>query len=312
MHVLRTPDERFADLPDFPFEPHYTDVAAGDGSDTHLRLHYLDEGPRGGAVVLLMHGEPSWSFLYRSMIPVLVRAGFRCVAPDLIGFGRSDKPAERADYTYARHVEWVREALFDRLDLRGITLVCQDWGGLIGLRLVAEHPDRFARVVVANAGLPTGSVKLTEAFAAWQRFSQETTEFPVGGIVAGGCRTQLTPDVIAGYDAPFPDETYKAGARVFPLLVPTRPDDPAGPANSAAWERLAQFGKPLLTAFSDGDPITKGGDRVFREKVPGAAGQPHTTITGAGHFLQEDRGPDLATVITEFIAATPTTEGSTE
>ncbi|MFD6354946.1 haloalkane dehalogenase [Nocardia tengchongensis] len=305
MHASRTPDERFTALPDFPFEPHYTEVAAGDGSDTRLRLHYLDEGPPDGEIVLLLHGEPSWSFLYRHMVPVLVKAGLRCIAPDLIGFGRSDKPTDRADYTYARHVEWMREALFDHLDLTGITLVCQDWGGLIGLRLVAEHPERFARVVVANTGLPTGDAKLTDAFAAWQRFSQETPAFPVGGIIAGGCRTELTPDVVAAYDAPFPDETYKAGARAFPPLVPTRPDDPAAPANRTAWEQLARFEKPVLTAFSDGDPITAGGHRAFQEKVPGAAGQHHTTIAGGGHFLQEDRGPELAAVVTEFIAANP-------
>ncbi|MFF0633085.1 haloalkane dehalogenase [Nocardia sp. NPDC004151] len=312
MHALRTPDDRFADLPDFDFEPHYIDVAAGDGSATRLRLHYLDEGPRDGDVVLLLHGEPSWSFLYRTMIPVLVKAGLRCIAPDLIGFGRSDKPADRADYTYARHVEWMREALFDHLNLTGITLVCQDWGGLIGLRLVAEHPGRFARVVVANTGLPTGDAKLTDAFAAWQRFSQETPAFPVGGIIAGGCRTTLSPEVVAAYDAPFPDETFKAGARAFPLLVPTRPDDPAAPANRAAWEQLARFEKPVLTAFSDGDPITAGGHRPFQEKVPGAAGQTHTTITDAGHFLQEDRGPELAAVVSAFIAATGTTTGAIE
>ncbi|MFE5286380.1 haloalkane dehalogenase [Nocardia sp. NPDC056611] len=312
MHALRTPDDRFADLPDFDFEPHYTDVVAGDGSATRLRLHYLDEGPRDGDVVLLLHGEPSWSFLYRTMIPVLVKAGLRCIAPDLIGFGRSDKPADRADYTYARHVEWMREALFDQLNLTGITLVCQDWGGLIGLRLVAEHPGRFARVVVANTGLPTGDAKLTDAFAAWQRFSQETPTFPVGGIIAGGCRTTLSPEVVAAYDAPFPDETFKAGARAFPLLVPTRPDDPAAPANRAAWEQLARFEKPVLTAFSDSDPITAGGHRPFQEKVPGAAGQAHTTITDAGHFLQEDRGPELAAVVSAFIAATGTTTGAIE
>ncbi|MEU1426372.1 haloalkane dehalogenase [Nocardia sp. NPDC005746] len=312
MHALRTPDDRFADLPDFDFEPHYIDVAAGDGSATRLRLHYLDEGPRDGDVVLLLHGEPSWSFLYRTMIPVLVKAGLRCIAPDLIGFGRSDKPADRADYTYARHVEWMREALFDHLNLTGITLVCQDWGGLIGLRLVAEHPRRFARVVVANTGLPTGDAKLTDAFAAWQRFSQETPAFPVGGIIAGGCRTTLSPEVVAAYDAPFPDETFKAGARAFPLLVPTRPDDPAAPANRAAWEQLARFEKPVLTAFSDGDPITAGGHRPFQEKVPGAAGRAHTTITDAGHFLQEDRGPELAAVVSAFIAATGTTTGAIE
>lgn len=309
MHALRTPDERFADLPDFPFQPNYVEVAAGDGDDTRLRVHYLDEGPRDGEVVLLLHGEPSWSFLYRSLIPILVAAGKRCVAPDLIGFGRSDKPTETADYSYARHVEWMREALFDHLDLSAITLVCQDWGGLIGLRLLAEHEQRFARVVVANTGLPTGDTALTDAFAAWQKFSQTAPQFPIGAIVAGGCRTPLPPQVIAGYDAPFPDESYKAGARIFPTLVPTSPDDPAAPANRRAWERLSRLRIPVLTAFSDEDKITAGGYRVFQDKVPGAAGQAHTTIVGGGHFLQEDRGPQLATVVLDFIAATPDSTG---
>lgn len=299
MDLLRTPDDRFADLPDFPFEPHYVEV---DGS---LRVHYLDEGPADGEVVLLMHGEPSWCFLYRTMIPVLVDAGLRCVAPDLVGFGRSDKPAQREDYTFARHVSWMREALFDRLDLHDVTLVGQDWGSLIGLRLVGEHPDRFARVVVANGGLPTGDRPLTDAFLAWQRFSQETPEFPVGRIVNGGCTTDLAPEVIAAYDAPFPDDSYTAGARAFPVLVPTSPDDPAAAANQAAWETLARFDRPLLTAFSDSDAITRGGDAIFQRTVPGAQGQPHTTIPAAGHFLQEDQGPALAQVVAAFIASTP-------
>jgi haloalkane dehalogenase len=302
MKVLRTPDERFASLPDFAFEPHYVDVDDGDGAT--IRVHHLDEGPADGEVVLLMHGEPSWSFLYRTMIPVLVDAGLRCVAPDLVGFGRSDKPAELADYTYARHVEWMREALLDRLDLRGVTLVCQDWGGLIGLRLVGEHPDRFSRVVAANTGLPTGDRPTSDAFLAWQKYSQETPDFHVGGIIKGGCQSELSADVVAAYDAPFPDDSYKMGARIFPMLVPTSPDDPASSANQAAWESLARFAKPFLTAFSDGDAITKGGQRIFQAKIPGAAGQPHTTIAGGGHFLQEDKGPDLARVVADFVAAT--------
>ncbi|WP_433597606.1 haloalkane dehalogenase [Nocardia sp. CA-135953] len=303
MHALRTPEERFSALPDFPFPPHYVEVVAGDGDDTRLRMHYLDEGPRNGEVVVLLHGEPSWSFLYRSMISVLVAAGRRCVAPDLIGFGRSDKPADRADYTYARHVEWLREALFDHLDLASITLVCQDWGGLIGMRLVAEHPDRFARVVAANTGFPDGTATLSDAFLAWQRFSQETPQFPVGAIIENGCRAKLSPEAVAAYDAPFPDESYKAGARAFPLLVPTRPDDPAAAANRQAWEQLARFDKPFLTAFSDGDPITAGGEKIFQRKIPGASGQPHTVIEGAGHFLQEDNGPRLASVVNHFMDA---------
>ena len=302
MKVLRTPDERFAALPDFPFAPNWVEVADGDGGS--LRVHYLDEGRRDGEVVLLMHGEPSWSFLYRRMIPGLTAAGLRCVAPDLVGFGRSDKPADRQHYSYARHVEWMRQALFDRLDLSGLTLVGQDWGGLIGLRLAAEHPERFSRLVAANTGLPTGDRPPTDAFLAWQRYSQETPVFDVGAIVNGGCRTDLSPEVVAAYDAPFPDQEYTAGARAFPLLVPTSPDDPAAPANRRAWEVLAGWTKPFLTAFSDGDPITKGGHAIFQRTVPGAKGQPHPTIEGAGHFLQEDRGPELAAVVAAFVTTT--------
>jgi len=232
VEALRTPDDRFEGLPDFPFEPHHVEVDDGEGGT--LRVHHLDEGPAEGEVVLLLHGEPSWCYLYRHMVPVLTAAGHRVVAPDLVGFGRSDKPASRDDYTYARHVEWMRQALFDRLDLTGITLVCQDWGGLIGLRLLAENPDRFARVVAANTFLPTGDQSVPEAFLNWQRFSQEVPEFPTGMIVNGGCTTELAPEVIAAYDAPFPDEAHKEGARVFPTLVPTSPEDPAAPAQRAA------------------------------------------------------------------------------
>jgi haloalkane dehalogenase len=304
MEFLRTPDDRFADLPDFPYEPRYVDVPAGDGSGT-ARLAYLDEGPADGEVVLCLHGEPSWSFLYRHMIPPLVDAGLRVVAPDLIGFGRSDKPAHRTDCTYQRHVDWLRSALFDQLDLRAITLVCQDWGGLLGLRLVGEHPDRFARVVAANTFLPTGDRNPGEAFLAWQRFSQETPQFPVGTIVGSGCTTDLSPEVIAGYDAPFPDETYKEAARQFPLLVPTSPEDPASAANRAAWEVLRRFARPFRCAFGDSDPITAGADRVLKADIPGAADQAHTTIEGGGHFIQEDRGPELAAEVVDLIRSTP-------
>ena len=302
MKTMRTPDDRFVDLPDFPYAPHYVSIDDTDGGE--LRVHYLDEGPADAAPVLLMHGEPSWSFLYRRMIPTLVAAGHRVVAPDLVGFGRSDKPSEQADYTYARHVRWMTDALFEQLDLAGITLVAQDWGGLIGLRLVGEQPDRFARVVVANTGLPVGGRAPTEAFLAWQAFARKATSFDVGRILNGGCVSTLTPEVMAAYDAPFPDDSYKAGARVFPSLVPTSADDPAEPANAAAWEVLHRFDRPFLCAFSDGDAITKGGERAFMSSVPGAAGQTHTTIEGAGHFLQEDKGPELAAVVAAFIAAT--------
>ncbi|HXJ36036.1 MAG TPA: haloalkane dehalogenase [Candidatus Eisenbacteria bacterium] len=293
METLRTPDARFANLPGYTFAPHYTEV---DG----LRIHYLDEGPRSAAPVLMLHGEPSWSYLYRKMIPIITAAGHRAVAPDLVGFGRSDKPTRREDYTFQRHVDWMRHVLVS-LDLRGATLVCQDWGGLLGLRLVAEHPDRFARVVVANTFLPTGDVPAGPAFLAWREYSQTTPEFHVGGIVRGGCTSDLSPEIIAAYDAPFPDDRYKAGARQFPVLVPVTPDDPAAPANRAAWEVLSKWAKPFLTAFSDQDPITRGADRIFQERVPGAKGRPHTTIEGGGHFLQEDRGEELARVVVDFI-----------
>jgi len=237
------------------------------------------------------------------MIPVLAGAGLRAVAPDLVGFGRSDKPTPRSEYTFARHVEWTRSLLFDHLDLTRVNLVCQDWGGLIGLRLVGEHPDRFARVVVANSYLPTGDSPPGEAFLNWLRFSQEVDVFPAGTIVNFGCTTDLSPEVVAAYDAPFPDQTYAEGARQFPKLVPVSPDDPAAEANRAAWKVLETFDKPVLTAFSDGDPITAGSDKVLQARIPGAKGRSHTTITGGGHFLQEDRGPQLAEVVVGFVGS---------
>ncbi|HAM02735.1 MAG TPA: haloalkane dehalogenase [Acidimicrobiaceae bacterium] len=305
MKVLRTPDERFESLPGYGFEPHYVEVPAGEGSEV-LRVHYLDEGTSPeGETVLLLHGEPSWSYLYRKVVPVLAEAGVRVVVPDLVGFGRSDKPASRHDYTYARHVEWMRAALFDVLGLSGLTLVGQDWGGLVGLRLVAEHPERFRRVVAANTGLPTGDVPMGDAFMAWQRFSQEVPEMPIGRIVSSGCTSELAPEVVAAYDAPFPDETYKEGARQFPMLVPCRPDDPAAEANRQAWKALEGFEKPFLCAFSDSDPITKGAEQRFIEVVPGAEGVAHTVIVGGGHFLQEDRGPELAEAVLTFLQSNP-------
>jgi haloalkane dehalogenase len=296
MEILRTPDDRFAALPGYAFAPHYVQIG-------ELRMHYVDEGPRDGAIVLCLHGEPSWSYLYRKMIPPLVSAGLRVIAPDLIGFGRSDKPASRDDYTFQRHVDWM-VAFLDALELRDLTLFCQDWGGLIGLRLVAEHPDRFARVVASNTFLPTGDQKPSQAFIAWRTFSQSVPEFPVGKIVSTGCARSVDPEVIAAYDAPFPDERYKAGARQFPLLVPASPDDPAAAPNRAAWERLRTFPRPFLTAFGDSDPITRGADARLQAAIPGAAGQPHTTIARAGHFIQEDAGEELAEVITAFVART--------
>ncbi len=296
MKILRTPDDRFDRLPDYPFAPHYTEV---DG----LRLHHVDEGPPDGQVVLLLHGEPSWSYLYRHMIPVLTAAGHRAVAPDLPGFGRSDKPADRADYTYQRLVDWMGAWLLAN-ELTTITLMCQDWGSLIGLRLVAEMPERFARVVLSNGGLPTGDQEMPAAFHQWREFSQKVSRLPVGRVINGGTTSALSQEVLTAYEAPFPDETYKEGARILPALVPITPDDPAAAANRTAWRSLMRFDRPFLTAFSDSDPITAGGDAPFQRLVRGARGQPHTTITGAGHFLQEDKGVELAGVIVDFMRAT--------
>jgi len=296
MEILRTPDERFEGLPGFPYAPHYAEL---DG----LRVHFVDEGRRDAAVVLLLHGEPSWSYLYRKLIPILVAAGLRAVAPDLVGFGRSDKPARREAYSYQRHMDWLG-GFVAATGLREITLVCQDWGGLLGLRLVAENPRAFARVVAANTFLPTGDTPPGPAFLAWRKFSQETPRFHVGGIVKGGCATPLAPEIVAAYDAPFPDDRYTAGARQFPVLVPISPDDPAAAANRAAWAELERFEKPFLTAFSDLDPITRGMQAVLQAKIPGAQGQPHTTIRGGGHFLQEDRGEELARVVVDFMRRT--------
>ncbi len=302
MKTLRTPDDCFVDLPDYAFEPHYVEVSDGDGGT--LRMHYVEAGPADGEVVLCLHGEPSWSFLYRKMLPLFAAAGFRAVAPDLVGFGRSDKPVERTDYSYQRHLDWL-QAWLDAVNLTKITLVCQDWGGLLGLRLVAAEPDRFARVVVANTALPTGDQPMPEAFAAWKKFSQETPKFDIGNIIQGATVTELSDEVVAAYDAPYPDDRYKAGARQFPTLVPVTPDDPAAQPNREAWGVLRSWTKPMLTAFSDSDPIMRGGDKVFQKLVPGTAGQPHTTIEGGGHFLQEDQGEVLADVVIQFMQATP-------
>lgn len=298
MKVLRTPDDRFANLPDFPFPPHYVQITDTDGTD--LRLAYIDEGPRDGPVVLLMHGEPSWSFLYRKIIPPLVAAGSRVLAPDLIGFGRSDKPDQRTDYTYERHVAWM-SAWLTGMGVADVTLFCQDWGGLIGLRLVAAFPDTFAGVVIANTGLPVGT-GWTEGFKAWLDFSQTVPQMPIGVIVNGGCARTLADDEIAAYDAPFPDETFKEGARQFPVLVPVTPDHASVAENKAAWAVLARFDKPVMTCFSDGDAVTKGGEAIFRDKMPGAKGQPHVILSG-GHFLQEDSPREIADIIVAMVKA---------
>ena len=298
MEVLRTPDARFEGLADWPFAPRYLTVKDADGTD--LRIHYVDEGPRDGPAVLLMHGEPSWAYLYRKIIPALVAKGCRAIAPDLIGFGRSDKPARRTDYTYERHVAWM-SAWLTALDLEDITLFCQDWGGLIGLRLVAAFPERFAGVIAANTGLPVGT-GMSEGFQALLAFSQSVPQMPIGMLLNGGSKRELTPAEIAAYDAPFPDETYKEGARQFPTLVPVTAEHASVAENQAAWAVLERFGKPFLTAFSDADPVTKGGEAVFKARVPGAKGQPHVILSG-GHFLQEDSPAEIAGLIDSMIQA---------
>lgn len=295
VEILRTPDERFAALADWPFAPHYCQLG-------ELRIAFVDEGPRDGHVVLCLHGEPSWSYLYRKMIPPLVRAGLRVIAPDLPGFGRSDKPAARTDYSYQRHVDWLR-GLLDELSLPPATLFCQDWGGLLGLRLAGEEPERFARIVACNTFLPTGDQPLPPAFFAWQKFSQTLTAMPVGAIIARGCASPLSAQQIAAYDAPFPDPSYQAGALQFPLLVPTSPNDPASEANRRAWQGLRSFPRPFLTAFGDSDPVTSGADRLLQANIAGAAGMPHTTLR-AGHFAQEDVGDELATIVSTFVSKT--------
>jgi haloalkane dehalogenase len=299
MQIRRTPDDRFEGLQEWSFKPHYAMItdAAGD----QLRLAYYDEGPRGGRTVLLMHGEPSWSYLYRKIIPLLVANGRRVVAPDLIGFGRSDKPASRSDFTYERHVAWMSQWLTS-LDLRDVTLFCQDWGGLIGLRLVAAFPERFAGLVVANTGLPVGT-GFSEGFQTWLTFSQSTPQFPVGMIVSRGTSRGLSDAEVAAYDAPFPDESFKEGARQFPTLVPITPQHGSVKENIAAWGVLQTFNKPVVTAFSDNDPVTKGGDVQFHKRVPGTNGQPHETLSG-GHFLQEDCPSDVVRMIEGILLRT--------
>ncbi|MHA1727995.1 MAG: haloalkane dehalogenase [Promethearchaeota archaeon] len=301
MKLLRTPDERFKNLLDYPFKPNYAEI---DEDGTSIRIHYVDEGTKDAEPVLLMHGEPSWSYLYRHMIPLIVDAGYRVIAPDLVGFGKSDKPIEIGDHTYRRHVKWITQ-LIEGLDLKKITMFCQDWGSLIGLRVASENSERFNRIVLSNGGIPTGAEKMSEAFMNWRKISRTVDPWPVGRFIQGGTVSKLSDDVIAGYEAPFPDETYKAGARILPSLVPISNDDPEYEANTRATEVFKNWKKPFLTAFSDSDPVTKGGGRFFQEHVPGAKEQKHTTVKKAAHFVQEDKGPECAEIIIEFIKSTP-------
>ncbi len=339
MKTLRTPDERFANLPDFPYEPHYTDIPDGEGG--RLRIHHTDVGPSDGPIVLCMHGQPTWSFLYRKMIPVLTADGLRVLTPDLVGYGRSDKPARREDYSYNRQVGWLNAWLLAN-DLSGVTLVGQDWGGLIGLRMAAEHPNRFGRIVASNTGLPlalempeeqvreikeflspaTPTPTMQEMmsaissidpdarvrkFAYWQKWTWETEDLPVSAVVAisvaGGGGTALTAEEIAAYDAPFPDPAYKMAPRAMPTQVPLLPDAPCVAEQMAAWRVFREWRKPFLCAFTDNDPVTAGGDVVFRQNIPGAAGQPHRAIEGGGHFLQEGRGEIFARIVSDFVVS---------
>ena len=299
MKVLRTPGHCFEQLEGYSFTPNYMEIDDSDGGQ--LRIHYLDEGPSDGQVVLLMHGEPSWSYLYRKMIPVLTAKGFRVLAPDLPGFGRSDKPAERSDYTYQRHVDWMTRWLH-RVDVSNLVLFCQDWGGLIGLRLVAEQTELFSGVVASNTFLPTGEADPGKAFSDWQNYSQTVPVFPTSGIINGATESELSEAVKQAYDAPYPDESYKAGARQFPMLVPVTPDNPASKPNQAAWDVLRSLQIPFLTAFSDKDPVTAGGDKIFQKLIPSTQGQKHVIVKGGGHFVQEDKGEELAKIVINFIS----------
>ena len=295
MKHLRTSDERFKRLPNYPFEPNYVEI---DG----LRMHYVDEGPKDGKVILMMHGEPSWSYLYRYMIPVCAAAGHRVIAPDLIGFGKSDKPTEIDDYSYQTHMDWMK-AFIEKLNLTDITLVCQDWGSLIGLRLAAENESRFAAIVLGNGMLPTGDEgEMPKVFKIWQNFARYSPWFPIARIVEGGSFKSFSKDERRAYDAPFPSAAYKAGARAFPRLVPTDGNNPASPANRAAWEVLKKWEKPFLTTFSNGDPVTRGFDKLFHKMVPGTKGMPHLKLNG-GHFLQEDAGTEFAQAVNQLLAS---------
>ena len=290
---IRTPDSRFSNLPGYDFAANYVEI---DG----LRMHYVDEGPANGAAVLLLHGEPSWSYLYRKMIPPLRDAGFRVIAPDLIGFGKSDKPVRQSEYSYAGHVAWMRQFI-EALSLNDVTLFCQDWGALIGLRIAAENEHRFARVAVGNGAMPTGDEEFPSAFKIWRAFARWSPWFPIGRIVQSGSVSELSKEEVAAYDAPFPSTRYKAGARAFPKLVPTEPDNPASDDNRRAWERLSHWEKPFLTTFSNRDPITRGAEKPFQARIPGAKNREHVRIRNAGHFLQEDKGEELAEVLISFI-----------
>ena len=298
MTVLRTPEERFTDLPDFKFTPHYvtvTDPALGD-----LRMHYLDEGDPAGRPVLLLHGEPAWSFMFRRTIGPLADRGLRVVVPDLIGFGRSDKPASPADYSYESHVRWLT-AFVQALRLHDAVLLGHDWGGLLGLRLVTGVDGLAVAYVAANHGYPTGDAPPNDALREWQEFAASTADFDVAGIVSRACTTPLPHEVLRAYDAPYPADEYKAGARVFPALIPVTPDDPSAAAVRASREALAGWTRPFLTVYGEKDPIGGVADAMFQQLVPGASGQPHVRLVEAVHNMPEDAGETLGQIVADFV-----------
>jgi len=290
--ILKTPESRFTNLPDYPFAAQYLEVEAD------LNMHYVDEGTKNQPVVLLLHGEPSWSYLYRKMIPLLAAKNFRVIAPDLIGFGKSDKFSEQSAYSYQKHLAWLTTFIVE-LDLQNITLFCQDWGGLLGLRIATEMPDRFDRIVASNTTLPTGKVAMPESFMKWRAFSQKSPDFNIGKVLDMGTVQPLSEEVLAAYNAPFPSEDYKAASRIFPMLVPTEESDPEAQKNAVAWQKLMQWEKPFLTIFGSADTIMLGAEKVMQQLIPGANGQKHT-ILEAGHFIQEEKGEELAKLIIDF------------
>ncbi len=292
MKIVTTPEDRFDNLPGYDFQANYVEVADG------LKMHYVDEGDKAHPTVLLLHGEPSWAYLYRKMIPVLTANGFRAVAPDLIGFGRSDKPVDRESYSYQTHMDWLT-AFIEKLDLTDMVLFCQDWGGLLGLRLITEMDDRFAMVVASNTGLPTGNIAMPESFMKWREFSQKSPDFNIGKVIDMGTVRELSEEVIAAYNAPYPSEEYKAGARMFPTLVPVEADNPEALNNRKAWEKLSQWKKPFVTIFGEGDNIMKGAEQIFQKMIPGTRGQKHAMLN-AGHFIQEEVGEELAQLVVQF------------
>ncbi|MGB0494927.1 MAG: haloalkane dehalogenase [Kangiellaceae bacterium] len=303
MKLLRTPDSAFERLTNYRFKPNYVQIPSAPTSESaiqHIRMHYVDEGDQTAAPVLMMHGEPTWSYLYRHMIPICAAAGNRVIAPDLIGFGKSDKPTKQSDYSYQSHMDWMTQFI-TQLDLKNITLVCQDWGSLLGLRLAAENPERFKAIVVGNGALPTGDIPANKAFKLWKTFASYSPWFPIGKIINSASFKSLSKDELHAYNAPFPNSKYKAGTRAFPKLVPVTKNDPACSANRLAWEQLGKWEKPFLTTFSNGDPIMRGGDKLLQKHIPGTRGMPHVTLIG-GHFLQEDSPTEFAQAINSFLA----------